>query len=29
MYYYTLHTIGNYLENMIEKRVTTELVAGF
>ena len=27
--YYLLHMLGNYLQIMIEKRVTTELVTGF
>jgi hypothetical protein len=27
--YYWLHMLGNYLENMVDKRVTTELVAGY
>lgn len=27
--YYWLHMVGNFLQNMIDARVTTELVAGF
>lgn len=27
--YYVLHMIGNYFQEMVDKRVTTELVSGF
>ena len=29
MLYYLLHTISNYLQNMVDNRVTTELVSGY
>lgn len=27
--YYVLHMIGNYFQEMVDKRITTELVSGF
>jgi len=29
MGYYVLHMLGNYFQQMVDRRVTTELVAGY